>query len=97
MQREPIQLVKRFHQWECPDGVEFYKAMVVEVDQFFKGLIEHLCDAFQLGETLSELISNFYDHAQKAKDTFSDDLQGLARKILACKLSFSLEAIQQAS
>ena len=34
--------------------------MVAKEDQSFKGLIDHLHDAFQSGETLSELISNFY-------------------------------------
>ena len=72
--------------------------MVVEEDQSFKGLIDHLHDAFQSGETLSELISDFYGWSQKAretKDTFDDDLQVLARKIIAGMPSFRKEANQQ--
>ena len=81
---------------ECAwDEAEFYMGMIVEEDQSFKGLIEHLWDAFQSGETLSKLISNFYGQSQKAwetEDTFADDLQVLARKIIVCKPSFCLEA-----
>ena len=84
-QREAIQLVKDFTV-ECAwDEVEFYMGMMAEEDQPFEGLIDHLHDAFQSGETLSELISNFYAQSQKArqtKDTFADDLQVLARKII---------------
>ena len=72
--------------------------MVAEEDQSFEGLINHLCDAFQSGETLSELISNFYGWSHKTReteDTFADDLQVLARKIIACKLSFRKEDNQQ--
>ena len=59
MQRKAIQLVKDFMA-ECAwDEVEFYMGMMAEEDQSFKGLIDHLHAAFQLGETLSELISDF--------------------------------------
>ena len=47
---------------------------------------------------LSELISDFYGQSQKAReteDTFADDLQVLARKIITCKPSFRKEANQQ--
>ena len=74
----------------------FYMGMVMEEDQSFEGLIEHLQDDFQSGETLSELISNFYgwsQRAQETKDTFTDTLQVFARKIIACKPSFRLETI----
>ena len=70
-------------------------AAEAEEGQSFKGLTEHLWDAFQSGKTLSELISNFYGQSQKAwerEDTFADDLQVLARKIIACKPIFCLEA-----
>ena len=72
--------------------------MVMQEGQSFEGLIKHLRNAFQSGETLSELISDFYSRSQKAretKDTFTDDLQVLARKIIAWKPSFCLEANQQ--
>ena len=61
---------------ECAlDETEFYIGEVEEEDQYFKGLVEHLCDAFHLGETLSEMISDFYGHTQKTmetKDAFTD-------------------------
>ena len=71
------------HAW---DEVEFYMGMVAEEDQSFKGLTDHLYDAFQSGKTLSELISDFYGQSQKAretKDTFADDLQVLSKKLIA--------------
>ena len=55
--------------------------MVVEEDQSFEGLVEHLCNAFQLGETLSKLKSDFHSQSLKnreTKDTFADGLQVLA-------------------
>ena len=60
------------------DEVEFYMGMVTEEQQTFEGLVQHLKNAFQSGETISELISNFYGWAQKkneSKDTFVDKLQ----------------------
>ena len=81
-----IQLVKDFTAERAQDEVEFYMGMVAEEDQSFEGLINHLCDAFLSGETLSELISDFYGWSQKTReteDTFADNLQVLARKIIA--------------
>ena len=72
--------------------------MVAEEDPSFKGLVEHLWDTIQSGKTLSELNSNFYGQSQKAqetKDTFSDDLQVLARKTIVHKPSFHLETNNQ--
>ena len=97
-QREAIQLVKDFTAKRARGEVEFYMGMVAEEDQSFEGLIDHLCDAFQSGEMLSELISDFYGWSQKPReteDTFADDLQVLVRKIIACKTSFRKEASQQ--
>ena len=96
-QREAIQLVKDFAAKRAQDEVEFYMGMMPEEDQSFEGLIDHLCDAFQSGEMLSKLISDFYGWSQKSReteDTFADDLQVLARKIIACKPSFRKEANQ---
>ena len=45
-QREAMQLVKDFTTEHVQDEVEFYIGMVAEEDQSFKGLIEHLHDAF---------------------------------------------------
>ena len=95
-QREAIQLVKDFTEEHGKDEVEFYIGMMAEEDQSFKGLIDHLHDAFQSSETLSELISDFYGWFQKARETtFADDLQVLARKIIVHKPSFRKQANQQ--
>ena len=91
-QRKAIQLVKDFTV-ECAwDEMEFYMGMAAEEQQSFKGLIEHLWDAFQSGETLSELIRDFYGQSQRVpdtEDTFTDDLEVLVRKIIAHIPSFA--------
>ena len=97
-QREAIQVMKDFTVECAQDEVEFYMGMMAEEVQSFKGLIDHLHDAFQTGETVSELISDFYGQSQKAretKDTFTDVLQVLARKIIVQKPSFRKGANQQ--
>ena len=68
-QREAIQLVKDFTTEHAQDEVEFYIGMMAEEVQSFKDLIDHLHDAFQSGETLSELISDFYGQFQKCRET----------------------------
>ena len=72
--------------------------MIADDQQSFDGLVNHLKNAFQSGETMSELISDFYGHHQKknkSEDTFADDLQILVRKIIAHKPSFRAEANEQ--
>ena len=72
--------------------------MVVEEQQTFKGLIQHLKNAFQSGKTISKLISDFYGQAQKkseSKDVFMDELQVLVEKIIARKLEFRQDANEQ--
>ena len=61
MQREAMQLIKDFTAECACDKVEFYMGMVVEEQQTFKGLMQHLENAFQSGETISDL----YSQAQK--------------------------------
>ena len=49
----------------------------MEEHKTFEGLVQHLKYAFQSGETISELIRDFYGWAQKkskSKDAFADDL-----------------------
>ena len=90
-QREAIQLVKDFTTEHALDEVEFYMGMVAKEELSFEDLSDHLHDASQSGKTLSELISDFYGQSQKAReteDTFADDLQVLARKIIAHKPFF---------
>ena len=94
-EREAIQLVKDFTAEKACDEVEFYMGMIVDEQQSFDGLVNHLKNAFQLGETMSELISNFYGQSQKkneSEDAFADDLQILNQKIIAQKPSFRAEA-----
>ena len=78
-----------------PCKTPFYMGMVTEDDQSFEDLIDYLHKAFQLGEMLSKLTSDFYGRSQKAretKDNFANNLQVLARKIIVQKESFRLEA-----
>ena len=42
------------------DEVEFYMGMIADDQQTFDGLANCLKNAFQSGETVSELISDFY-------------------------------------
>ena len=51
IQREAFQLVKGFTTECAQDEVEFYMGMVAKEDQSFEGLIDHLHDASQSGET----------------------------------------------
>ena len=97
-EREAIQLVKDFTAERAHDEVEFYKGMIADDQQSFDGLVNHLKHAFQSGETVSELISDFYGCHQKknkSEDGFADDLQILVRKIIAHKPSFRAEANEQ--
>ena len=85
-EREAIQLVKDFTADRARDEVEFYMGMIADDQQSFDGLVNHLKNAFQSGETVSELISDFYGRSQKkneSEDAFADDLQILVRKIIA--------------
>ena len=70
--------------------------MIMDDQQTFNGLVNHLKNDFQSGETVSELINNVYGSHQKKnelEDVFADDLQILVRKIIACKPSFRAEAM----
>ena len=61
-------------------------------------ILQHLKNASQSGDTMSEFISDFYGHHQKrnwSEDVFADDLQILVRKIIARKPSFRAEANEQ--
>ena len=97
-EREAIQLVKDFTAENAHDEVEFYMGMTADDQQTFDGLVNHLKNAFQSGETISELISDFYCRHQKKnelEDAFADDLQILVWKIIAQKPSFRAEANEQ--
>ena len=97
-EREAIQLVKDFTAERARNEVEFYMGMIVDEQQSLDGLVNHLKNAFQLGETVSELVSDFYGQSQKKnklEDAFADDLQILVQKIIARKPSFRAEANEQ--
>ena len=96
--REASQLVKDFIAERAYGEVKFYIGMIADDQQTFDGLVNHLKNAFQSGETMSKLISNFYGCHQKKnelEDVFVDDLQILVRKIFAHKPSFRAEANEQ--
>ena len=71
--------------------------MVAEGDQTFKGLIEHLCNVFQSGDTLSKLAISMVmpKNTRETEDTLAHDLKTFTRKIIVCKPSSNLEANQQ--
>ena len=72
--------------------------MVTDDQKPFDSLIQHLKNAFQSGETISKLISDFYGQTQKkneSKDAFADDLQVLVQKIMVQKTEFRLAANEQ--
>ena len=96
-EREAMQLVKDFTAEHARDKVEFYMGMADD-QQTFEGLIQHLKNAFQSGETTSELISDFYARAQKkneSEEVFADYLQILVCKIIARKPEFREDANEQ--
>ena len=59
-EREAIQLVKDFTAERACDEVEFYMGMIMDDQQTFNGLVNHLKNAFQSGKTISKFISDFY-------------------------------------
>ena len=79
--REAILLVKDFTSDQARNAVEFYLVMMSVDQQPYNGLLSHLKVAVQMGETFTFVVSNFYSHYQKGKeteDTFGDELQVLA-------------------
>ena len=64
-----MQLIKDFTAECASNEVEFYMGMVAEEQQTFKGLMQHLKNAFQSDKTISELISDFYGWAQKKSES----------------------------
>ena len=97
-QREAMQLIKDFTAEHACNEVEFYIGMVTDEQQIFKGLVQHLKNAFQSGETTSELISDFYARAQKkneSEEALADELQILVHKIIARKPEFREDANEQ--
>ena len=52
-QREGMQLIKDFTAEHAHDEVEFYMGMVVEEQQTYEGLVQHLKNAFQPDKTIN--------------------------------------------
>ena len=97
-EREAMQLIKDFTAECAHDKVEFYMGMVMEDQQTFEGLVQHLMNAFLSDKTISKLISDFYSQSQKkneSEDVFADDLQELVQKIIARKPEFRTDANEQ--
>ena len=97
-EREAMQLIKDFTADHTHNKVDFNMGMVVEDQQTFEGLVQHLKNTFQSEETISKLISNFYSQAQKknkSEDVFADDLQVLVQKIIARKPEFRTNVNEQ--
>ena len=64
-EREAIQPGKDFTAERAHNEVEFYMGMITDDQQTFDGLVNHPKNAFQFGETISELISDFYSQHQR--------------------------------
>ena len=97
-ERETIQMVMAFTAERACNEVEFYMGMIVDDQQTFDGLVNHLKSAFQLGKTISKLISDFYGWHQRkneSENVFPDDLQILITMIISHKPSFRAEANEQ--
>ena len=97
-ERESIQLIKDCTAERAQDEVEFYMGMITNDQQTSDSLVNQLKSTFQSGETISELISNFYGHhlrKNESEDVFANDQQILVRKIIAHKPSFRAEANEQ--
>ena len=97
-EREAMQLIVDFTAEHAHEKVEFYMGMVVEDQQTFEGLVQHLKNVFQSGETISELISDFYGWAQKrneSEDVLADNLHVLVQKLNARKPEFRANANEQ--
>ena len=95
--QEAIQLVKDYTSKFAQLEVEYYLGLNPKSEQSLQGLIDHLSLTFQSCETISSLIGGFHNWSQKAKeikDVFTDELQILVRKIVACKPEFLGEANQ---
>ena len=97
-QREAMQLIKDFTAEHACDEVEFYMGMVTDGQQTFEGLVQHLKNAFQSGETTSKLISDFMLGPRKRMNRrkhLQMELQILVCKIIARKPEFRVDANEQ--
>ena len=93
-----LQLVQDFTPKQAHEKGEFYLGIVAEKDQTFEGLIKHFKCAFQSGDTISELISDFMDVLKRPENQRMPLL--MTTRIHSCKIivhmpSFWFEANEQ--
>ena len=89
-----VQLIKDYTAEHARVEVEFYMGMV-EDQQSFQDIIDHLTSTCQSGKTDNSLTAEHFSQTQNIKemeDAFVDDLQVLVHKIIAHKPSFWLKA-----
>ena len=73
-------------------------SVIVNDQQTFDGLVNHLKGAFQPEETVSKLMRDFHGWLQRkneSEDVFANGLLILVRKTIAHKPSFRAEANEQ--
>ena len=85
-----IRLIKEKMQEKVLKEVK-YQLDLNGAEMSYKDLLEHLNLAFAGGEDESTLMADFYSHTQKAKESeesFADELQVLAQKVISKKPNF---------
>ena len=81
---EAVQLINDYTSDNARGTVEFY--LDTDSTWNYKALIEHLQTSFEMGESFSLLVGDFYSKNQCNKETedqFTDELQVLSRKVLS--------------
>ena len=85
-----IRLIKEKMQEKALKEVK-YQLDLNGAEMSYKDLLEHLNLTFVGGEDESTLMADFYSHTQKAKESeesFADELQVLAWKVISKKPNF---------
>ena len=88
--KSAISLIKEKMQEKAIKEVK-YQLDLNGAEMSYKDLLEHLNLTFVGGEDESTLMADFYSHTQKAKETeesFADELQVLAQKVISKKTNF---------
>ena len=89
---EALRLVKDKTESNALKEVYYYLEMCAEPS--FEGVLAHLKTAYTSGEDASSISSEFYSRTQKPKeseDSFADDLQILARKLVHFRPSAKMD------
>ena len=90
---EVVQFVKDYTSEGARGAVEFY----LDTNSTWKyhELIEHFHTSFELGETFSSLVRDFYSHVQcpqEMEDKFANELQILGQKVISISPTWKDEA-----